>query len=86
MRKVKEPIKNPLIWVGLIVIILLTVPWYLPASATRPVILGFPLWAALSGFFTIVLSAFLTWVLSAQWDIEEPLSDSKASSRGGDTR
>ncbi len=75
MKRIKEPIQKPLLWVVFVVLLLLCVPWYLPQTATHPVIMGFPLWAFLAGLATVAMAGFLSWTLSTQWDIEEHLPD-----------
>lgn len=67
----KEPIKHPLIWITLLVIVILMVPWYFPESAVHPIILGFPLWAFVSLVMAAVLSAFLGYVLKHYWIMDE---------------
>jgi multidrug efflux pump subunit AcrB len=67
----KEPIHYPWIWITLVVIVLIMVPWYFPKSAVYPVIFGFPLWAFVSLVMSAVLSAFLSYVLKHYWIMEE---------------
>ena len=70
-REIKEPIRKKWIWIGLVLLILAIVPWYFPAAATEPYILGFPLWAFISTAFSILLSAYLSWLCVSQWNIVE---------------
>jgi ABC-type multidrug transport system permease subunit len=67
----KEPIKYPWIWIALVGIILLMVPWYFPKNAVNPVIFGFPLWAFVSLVMAGVLSAFLSYILKNYWILED---------------
>ncbi|GAW92335.1 hypothetical protein [Calderihabitans maritimus] len=69
-KEVKEPIRYPWIWVALVLIMLFSVPWYLPQGTIYPIILGFPYWAFIAVVMGIVLSAFLTFVLNRYWDME----------------
>ncbi len=70
-KKRKEPIKKPGIWIGIGIILLLLVPWYLPAGSYEPLIFGFPYWALIVIGMSIVLSAFLSYVIKYHWHIEE---------------
>ena len=78
-REIKEPIRKKWIWIGLILLLLAIVPWYFPAAATEPYILGFPLWAFISTCFSILLSAYLSWLCVSQWNIVE---DEEEAARG----
>ena len=77
-KAVKEPIKYPWIWVVLVIIILAGVPWYLPKGTIYPIILGFPYWAFISIVATIVLSAFLVYVMYNYWDMEALIEEEKS--------
>ena len=71
MKNVKEPIKKPWIWIVMIVILVLGVPWYFPESAVYPIIFGFPLWAFVSVIMTVVLSWYLSYLCKHEWNIVE---------------
>ncbi|WP_173916725.1 hypothetical protein [Halobacillus sp. Marseille-Q1614] len=81
--EVKEPIKKKWIWIGLALIMLAIVPWYFPKSAEVPIILGFPYWALISLFFSIVLCAYLSWLCVTQWDIVEDLEENEEINKEG---
>lgn len=70
-RKIKEPIRKKWIWIVLALILLAGVPWYLPTGTIEPLILGFPYWAFISIVFSVVLSAYLSWLCLTQWHIVE---------------
>jgi len=53
------------------VIFFLGVPWYLPTGSYKPVILGFPYWGLIVFVMSIILSAFLTYVLKHEWQLED---------------
>jgi polyferredoxin len=78
-EQIKEPIRKKWIWIVLFLIILGIVPWYFPKSAGEIFILGFPLWAFISTFFTLVLCGYLSWLCLHQWYIVE---DSEKSPNG----
>jgi uncharacterized membrane protein (DUF485 family) len=67
----KEPIHYPWIWVCLVLIVVFSVPWYLPKTAVNPIILGFPLWAFIALIMSVVLSGFLSYVVNRYWDDSE---------------
>ncbi|WP_221567744.1 hypothetical protein [Alkalihalobacillus sp. TS-13] len=73
----KEPIKKKWIWIGLVLIVLTIVPWYYPDKAVEPIILGFPFWAFLSGFFSLVLCGYLSWLCKHQWHIVEDIEEAE---------
>lgn len=76
---IKEPIQKKWIWLLLLLIVLAIVPWYFPESAVEPFVLGFPLWAFLSTVFSIVLSAYLSWLCLKQWNIVEDEEEAERS-------
>ena len=79
--KQKEPIRKKWIWIVLVIILLGNVPWYFPASAVEPFILGFPLWAFVSTIFSILLCGFLSWLCLTQWNMVED-EEELAANRG----
>ncbi|MFW5855972.1 MAG: hypothetical protein ACOCVB_01730 [Bacillota bacterium] len=68
---IKEPIKFAWIWVVLVIILLIGIPWYLPEGSYSPIILGFPYWAFISVISTVALAVFLNYVIDNYWDMEE---------------
>jgi hypothetical protein len=67
----KEPIRNWKIWVIFLIIFFLGVPWYLPVGSYEPIILGFPYWALIVLVMSLIMSAFLTYVLNKEWQMED---------------
>jgi hypothetical protein len=70
-KSVKEPIRKKWIWIVLFINVVLIVPWYFPKGAVEPFVLGFPLWAFISTFFTLIMGAYLSWLCISQWNIVE---------------
>lgn len=70
-KKVKEPIRKPWIWIVLVIIVMAGVPWYLPRGTFKPIILGFPYWAAISVIMSIALAAYITYLCKNEWNILE---------------
>lgn len=69
-KKYKEPIQYTWIWVVIIIISLIGVPWYLPQGTIYPIIIGLPYWAFISLVASIALGIFLNYVVKNCWDME----------------
>ena len=67
----KEPIKNGKIWVVFGILLALITPWYFPGSFGEILIYGMPLWAIIIIIASILLSAFLSYVIKYHWMLEE---------------
>ncbi|TFJ92204.1 hypothetical protein [Lentibacillus salicampi] len=67
----KEPIKNPKLWIVFVILLALLTPWYFPGSFDDMFIFGMPLWAISIIVVSILLSAFLSYVIKNHWMIEE---------------
>lgn len=67
----REPIRAPLAWSGLLLLVLVGVPWYLPEGTIGPVVLGFPLWTLLAVLSSVALCAYLSWMLLSLWETPE---------------
>ncbi|WP_231687890.1 hypothetical protein [Bacillus sp. FJAT-27251] len=70
-NNVKEPIQKKWIWIGLVIILLGNVPWYFSDSMVEPYIFGFPLWGFIILIFSVILSAYLSWICLTQWNLVE---------------
>jgi len=80
MKKKKEPIKNWKIWVVLLVLYALSVPWYFPKGSYNPIILGVPYWAIVVMGVSLAISITLTYILKNCWDMadeEEEIGEEK---------
>ncbi|WP_152656576.1 hypothetical protein [Oceanobacillus sp. CFH 90083] len=71
MKQKKEPIKNWRIWVVLIVLFVLSVPWYLPTGSYEPFILGVPYWAWIILGVSLAISIVLTYILKHHWHMTD---------------
>ncbi|WP_017975067.1 hypothetical protein [Actinopolyspora halophila] len=67
----REPIRAPLAWSGLLLLVLAGVPWYLPEGTIGPVVLGFPLWTLFAVFSSLALCGYLSWMLLYHWETPE---------------
>lgn len=70
MRK-KEPIKHKKIWIVLIVLYVLSVPWYLPKGTYTPIILGIPYWGWIVLGVSLAISITLTYVIKNYWHLSD---------------
>ena len=65
-----EPRRHPLIWVVYLLLFAVAVPWYWPTGYRGPLVLGLPLWAAVS-LGAVVLMALWTGFVIRRWWREE---------------
>lgn len=81
----REPITRPWLWVALVGIILIGVPWYLPPGTLGVTVLHVPAWFWISILAAVALSAVCCWACLSMWDLEEheDWSDLEESSRHG---
>ncbi|MCP3026547.1 hypothetical protein [Halobacillus sp. A5] len=70
-KATKEPIKNVKVWIILGVLFAMINPWYFPQSFEEILIYGIPLWAVVIIIASLLLSAYLSYVLKYHWVIEE---------------
>jgi len=76
MRK-KEPIKHKKIWIVLIVLYVLSVPWYLPKGTYAPIILGIPYWGWIVLGVSLAISITLTYVIKNYWQLTNEENEDK---------
>lgn len=81
-RGKSEPIRKWWIWAGMIVIILLGIPWYLPTGLIEPVVFGLPLWTIVAIGSSILLCVYLSWILRRHWNLVE--DEEEAAGSGSD--
>ncbi|SFB29122.1 hypothetical protein SAMN04488072_11379 [Lentibacillus halodurans] len=67
----KEPIKNKKVWIVFGILLALITPWYFPESFGDILIYGMPLWAVIIIIASMLLSAFLSYVIKHHWMLEE---------------
>jgi hypothetical protein len=70
-RPTKEPVRRPWIWIVLAIIMLASIPWYLPTGSIGFVWMGIPAWMLVSVAFTLLMSAYVAWLCFTQWDVAE---------------
>ena len=67
-----EPRKRGWIWIVYVVLYTIAIPWYWPAGFRGPLVLGVPLWAAVSLMGVVALGVWTTFVIFRYWvDREE---------------
>ncbi|NYH77726.1 hypothetical protein FHR84_001040 [Actinopolyspora biskrensis] len=76
----REPIRAPLAWSGLLLLVLLGVPWYLPEGTIGPVLLGFPLWTLGAVLSSLAICGYLSWMLLSLWETPEQRTGSPGES------
>ena len=80
----KEPIRKPWIWVLTVLILLASIPWYLPKGSIGFVLLGLPYWMLISVAFTLIMCGYVSWLCFTQWDVVEAEEEQDRSSRAPD--
>jgi len=64
---VVEPRKIRYVWLVYLLLYALAIPWYWPEGYRGPLILGFPLWVAVSLGAVLLLAAWTVWVIRRYW-------------------
>ncbi|MQA09981.1 MAG: hypothetical protein GEU98_15785 [Pseudonocardiaceae bacterium] len=77
-----EPIRKPWIWIGMLAIILVGIPWYLPPGMIEPIVFGLPLWTYIAVGSSVALCGYLTWILSRHWNLVEDEEESASTTPG----
>lgn len=67
----REPISRWSLWVSIVGIILLGIPWYLPTGLIGSTYMGIPVWFCLSVASAIALSATTSYACLTQWNLED---------------
>lgn len=58
------------VWAVYAVLFAVSIPWYWPQEV-GPLLLGMPLWAAVSVLGSALISAYTAWLLVKHWPDEE---------------
>lgn len=69
--QIREPIRRPWIWIVLAVLMLVSIPWYLPPGSVAFVWFGVPMWMLISIVGTLGMCAYVSWLCFTQWDLVE---------------
>ena len=64
---VTEPRKIGYIWLVYLLLYAIAIPWYWPAHYRGPLVLGFPLWVAVTLGAVLLLAVWTTWVIHRYW-------------------
>lgn len=67
----KEPVKHFKIWVILLILYVLSVPWYLPKGTYLPIVFGIPYWAWIVLGVSLAISITLTYVIKHYWQLSD---------------
>nr|WP_239534139.1 hypothetical protein [Thalassobacillus pellis] len=54
-------------------------PWYFPAGSYQPLFWGIPYWAFIIIGASLLLSAFLSYILKYHWDLAEEEEEKKGA-------
>ncbi|MFC4001631.1 hypothetical protein ACFS2C_00855 [Prauserella oleivorans] len=73
-----EPIRRPGIWAVMVLLMVASVPLYLPSGTVRPLVFGLPYWMVISVVATLLFAAFTSWVCLRRWNLAEPDEERRA--------
>ena len=62
-----EPRQVGYIWIVYVLLFAVAVPWYWPVDYRGPLVLGLPLWVAVSLTAIALLAAWTAWVINRYW-------------------
>ncbi|GLZ49966.1 hypothetical protein Acsp06_61510 [Actinomycetospora sp. NBRC 106375] len=74
-RPLREPVRNPWLWIAMAVVVVAGVPLYLPTGAIRPLVGGVPFWLLISVAATVAFSALTCWACLRDWNLAEPAEE-----------
>lgn len=67
-----QPQREPMRWrwflPGVLVLLVSSIPWYLPGELVSGVIAGLPVWTWIALFCSVALAALTAWVGLRHWD------------------
>ena len=66
-----EPRRHPLIWVVYLLLLAVAVPWYWPTGYRGPLVLGLPLWTAVSLGAVVLMALWTGFVIRLWWQEED---------------
>jgi hypothetical protein len=66
-----EPRKVRWIWLVYLALYAVAIPWYWPAGYRGPLLLGFPLWVAVTLTAVATLAAWTVWVIHRYWQVDD---------------
>ena len=66
-----EPRRHPLIWVVYLLLLAAAVPWYWPTGYRGPLVLGLPLWVAVSLGAVVLMALWTAFVIRRWWREED---------------
>ncbi|HCL28201.1 MAG TPA: hypothetical protein DIC52_07175 [Candidatus Latescibacteria bacterium] len=67
-RPADEPRSHGIVWIVYVLLYLVAIPWYWPAGYRGPLVLGLPLWVAVSLAATLTLALWTAYVIFRYWD------------------
>lgn len=68
IRPRREPVTRRWFVPGVLLLVTLSIPWYLPAEIVGDVVGGLPLWTWIALACSVAVAALTAWVGLAHWD------------------
>ena len=62
-----EPRKVGYVWLVYLLLYAVAIPWYWPEGYVGPLVLGFPLWVAVTLGTVFLLASWTAWVIHRYW-------------------
>jgi len=62
-----EPRRVRWVWLVYLLLYAVTIPWYWPTGYRGFLVIGFPLWVAVSLVGVVLLAAWTVWVIHRYW-------------------
>jgi hypothetical protein len=62
-----EPRRHPLVWIVYLLLYAVAIPWYWPTGYRGALILGLPVWAAVSLAAVAVMAVWTAFVIHRWW-------------------
>jgi hypothetical protein len=68
---IQEPRRHRWLWFVYLLLYAVAIPWYWPSGYRGPLILGLPLWMAVSLAAVLLLAGWTCWVIFHYWKTDE---------------
>lgn len=72
---VEEPRAKPWVWVVYLLLFALAIPWYWPAGSIGRVVMGVPLWVAVTLGSVVLLALWTVFVIARYWRVRSEGED-----------
>ncbi len=68
---IQEPRRHRWLWFVYLLLYAVAIPWYWPSGYRGPLVLGLPLWMAVTLASVLVLAGWTCWVIFHYWKTGE---------------